>query len=63
MFDYNVFHADDLDIWTDDVGTARQIAAAYHASTGRDATITRYPMRETPDGWGTDTLAGGEVIA
>ena len=63
MWDYNVWHVDGLDLWTDDLATARQWAAEHLASEGQVATITRYPMRETEDGWQTDTLAGGEVVA
>lgn len=67
MWDYNVWHEDgrsagDLDEWTDDLEEARQIAADYRARTGVAPVITRYPMRETPDGWETDTRDGGERV-
>lgn len=65
MWDYNVWHEDgrspeDLDAWTDDLEEARQIAADYLARTGAAPIITRYPMRETPDGF--RHLSGGEYM-
>jgi hypothetical protein len=60
MWDYNVHHEagrspEDLDEWASDLDEARQIAAGYLIRTGVAPIITRYPMRETPNGWETDT--------
>ena len=62
-FDFNVWNEDGLDEWTEDVIHARFLAVRYRAKTGTPAHITKYPIRETEDGWQTDTLAGGEVVA
>jgi hypothetical protein len=57
-WDHNIYGEWDsasIDDWTSDLDEARQIASAYLARTGVAPIITRYPMRETPDGWETDT--------
>ena len=67
MFDYNIHHeagrsAEDLDAWTEDIDEARQIAVAYFDKTGIVPAITRYPMRETVDGYETDPTTFERVV-
>ena len=65
IYDYNVWCEDEhseIDHWTEDEAEAMEAAASYRREYGVWPTITRYPTRETDDGYITTDTSTGEVV-